>query len=206
MADNQYELKNVAVRLVSQPSFLSDEKIETPQAAVRVLAKEFADYDREVLSVVNLNVKGKPINASIVSMGILDGSLAHPREILKTSILSNAAQILLLHNHPSNELTPSRYDIAITDRMQKACELIGIPLADHIIIGRDNYLSYRQNEILPLDKVTYAERIEDIQFSASKVAENGKTSILEKMKEKQKTVEGNNREKSVRTKEMQSAL
>ena len=206
MADNQYELKNVAVRLVSQPSFLSDEKIETPQAAVRVLAKEFADYDREVLSVVNLNVKGKPINASIVSMGILDGSLAHPREILKTSILSNAAQILLLHNHPSNELTPSRYDIAITDRMQKACELIGIPLADHIIIGRDNYLSYRQNEILPLDKVTYAERIEDIQFSASKVAENGKTSILEKMKEKQKTVEGNNREKSVRKKEMQSAL
>lgn len=206
MADNQYELKNVAVRLVSQPSFLSDEKIETPQAAVRVLAKEFADYDREVLSVVNLNVKGKPINASIVSMGILDGSLSHPREILKTSILSNAAQILLLHNHPSNELTPSRYDIAITDRMQKACELIGIPLADHIIIGRDNYFSFRQNEILPLDKVTYAERIEDIQFSASKVAENGKTSILEKMKEKQKTVEGNNREKSVRTKEMQSAL
>lgn len=135
MADNQYELKNVAVRLVSQPSFLSDEKIETPQAAVRVLAKEFADYDREVLSVVNLNVKGKPINASIVSMGILDGSLAHPREILKTSILSNAAQILLLHNHPSNELTPSRYDIAITDRMQKACELIGIPLADHIIMA-----------------------------------------------------------------------
>ena len=206
MADNQYELKNVAVRLVSQPSFLSDEKIETPQAAVRVLAKEFADYDREVLSVVNLNVKGKPINASIVSMGILDGSLAHPREILKTSILSNAAQILLLHNHPSNELTPSRDDIAITDRMQKACELIGIPLADHIIIGRDNYFSFRQNEILPLDKVTYAERIEDIQFSASKVAENGKTSILEKMKEKQKTVEGNNREKSVRKKEMQSAL
>ena len=206
MADNQYELKNVAVRLVSQPSFLSDEKIETPQVAERVLAKEFADYDREVLSVVNLNVKGKPINASIVSMGILDGSLAHPREILKTSILSNAAQILLLHNHPSNELTPSRYDIAITDRMQKACELIGIPLADHIIIGRDNYFSFRQNEILPLDKVTYAERIEDIQFSASKVAENGKTSILEKMKEKQKTVEGNNREKSVRKKEMQSAL
>lgn len=206
MADNQYELKNVAVRLVSQPAFLSDEKIETPQAAVRVLAKEFADYDREVLSVVNLNVKGKPINASIVSMGILDGSLAHPREILKTSILSNAAQILLLHNHPSNELTPSRYDIAITDRMQKACELIGIPLADHIIIGRDNYFSFRQNEILPLDKVTYAERIEDIQFSASKVAENGKISILEKMKEKQKTVEGNNREKSVRIKEMQSAL
>lgn len=206
MADNQYELKNVAVRLVSQPSFLSDEKIETPQAAVRVLAKEFADYDREVLIVVNLNVKGKPINASIVSMGILDGSLAHPREILKTSILCNAAQILLLHNHPSNELTPSRYDIAITDRMQKACELIGIPLADHIIIGRDNYFSFRQNEILPLDKVTYAERIEDIQFSASKVAENGKTSIQEKMKEKQKTVEGNNREQSVRKKEMQSAL
>ena len=75
-----------------------------------------------------------------------------------------------------------------------------------LIIGRDNYFSFRQNEILPLDKVTYAERIEDIQFSASKVAENGKTSILEKMKEKQKTVEGNNREKSVRTKEMQSAL
>ena len=206
MADNQYELKNVAVRLVSQPSFLSDEKIETPQAAVRVLAKEFADYDREVLSVVNLNVKGKPINASIVSMGILDGSLAHPREILKTAILSNAAQILILHNHPSNELKPSRYDIQITDRMQKACDLIGIALADHIILGRDNYFSFRQNEILPLDKVSYAERIEDIQFSNSKVAESGKTSILEKMKDKQKTVEINSREKGVRTKGVQSVL
>lgn len=140
------------------------------------------------------------------SMGILDGSLAHPREILKTAILSNAAQILILHNHPSNELKPSRYDIQITDRMQKACDLIGIPLADHIILGRDNYFSFRQNEILPLDKVSYAERIEDIQFANSKVAENGKTSILEKMKDKQKTVEINSREKGVRTKDVQSIL
>lgn len=94
MAKKENELKNVAVRLVEQPSFLSDEKVDSPQAAVRVLGKELKDYDREVLCVVNLNTKSRPINASIVSMGILDGALAHPREIMKIVILSNAAQIL----------------------------------------------------------------------------------------------------------------
>lgn len=177
MTKKENELKNVAVRLVEQPSFLSDEKIDCQEAAVRVLGKELKDYDREVLCVVNLNTKGRPINASIVSMGILDASLAHPREIMKTAILSNASQIILLHNHISGEVEPSRQDVALTDRMQKVCDLIGIPLADHVIVGDDKYFSFREKSILPMDAVRYSDSLDEINLGKSKVAEE-KSSVI----------------------------
>lgn len=188
MAKRENELKNVAVRLVEQPSFLSDEKVDSPQAAVRVLGKELKDYDREVLCVVNLNTKSRPINASIVSMGILDGSLAHPREIMKTAILSNAAQILLLHNHISGEVTPSRQDIALTDRMQKVCDMMGIPLADHVIVGDNQYFSFREKQILPMDMVRYSDNLADIKIG--KVAEE-KGSVVGRLQKLQSEVDKN---------------
>lgn len=188
MAKKENELKNVAVRLVEQPSFLSDEKVDSPQAAVRVLGKELKDYDREVLCVVNLNTKSRPINASIVSMGILDGALAHPREIMKTAILSNAAQILLLHNHISGEVTPSRQDIALTDRMQKVCEMMGIPLADHVIVGDNQYFSFREKEIFPMDAVRYSDNLDEIKIGKSKVAEE-KSSVIGRIQKLQSEID-----------------
>ena len=65
------------------------------------IQEELSDYDREAIVVLNLNVKGKLINASITSLGTLNSSIAHPREVFKTSILSNAASIILMHNHPN---------------------------------------------------------------------------------------------------------
>lgn len=186
MAKKENELKNVAVRLVEQPSFLSDEKVDSPQAAVRVLGKELKDYDREVLCVVNLNTKSRPINASIVSMGILDGSLAHPREIMKTAILSNASQILLLHNHISGEVTPSRQDIALTDRMQKVCDMMGIPLADHVIVGDNQYFSFREKQILPMDMNRYSDNLADIKIG--KIAEE-KSSVVGRIQKFQSEID-----------------
>lgn len=187
MAKKENELKNVAVRLVEQPSFLSDEKVDSPQAAVRVLGKELKDYDREVLCVVNLNTKSRPINASIVSMGILDGALAHPREIMKTAILSNAAQILLLHNHISGEVTPSRQDIALTDRMQKVCDMMGIPLADHVIVGENQYFSFREKSILPMEAVRYSDNLDAIKIGKGKVAEE-KSSVIGRIQKLQSEI------------------
>lgn len=187
MAKKENELKNVAVRLVEQPSFLSDEKVDSPQAAVRVLGKELKDYDREVLCVVNLNTKSRPINASIVSMGILDGALAHPREIMKTAILSNAAQILLLHNHISGEVTPSRQDIALTDRMQKVCDMMGIPLADHVIVGENQYFSFREKSILPMEAVRYSDNLDEIKIGKGKVAEE-KSSVIGRIQKLQSEI------------------
>lgn len=187
MAKKENELKNVAVRLVEQPSFLSDEKVDSPQAAVRVLGKELKDYDREVLCVVNMNTKNRPINASIVSMGILDGALAHPREIMKTAILSNAAQILLLHNHISGEVTPSRQDIALTDRMQKVCDMMGIPLADHVIVGENQYFSFREKSILPMEAVRYSDNLDEIKIGKVKVAEE-KSSVIGRIQKLQSEI------------------
>lgn len=197
MAKKENELKNVAVRLVEQPSFLSDEKVDNPQAAVRVLGKELKDYDREVLCVVNLNTKSRPINASIVSMGILDGSLAHPREIMKTAILSNAAQILLLHNHISGEVTPSRQDIALTDRMKKVCDMMGIPLADHVIVGDNQYFSFREKEILPMDAVRYSNSLDEIKIGNSKVAEE-KGSVIGRIQKLQSEIDKSANQQSVK--------
>ena len=197
MAKKKNELINVAVRLVEQPSFLSDEKVDSPQAAVRVLGKELKDYDREVLCVVNLNTKSRPINASIVSMGILDGSLAHPREIMKTAILSNAAQIILLHNHISGEVTPSRQDIALTDRMQKVCDMMGIPLADHVIVGDNQYFSFREKEILPMDAVRYSNSLDEIKIGNSKVAEE-KGSVIGRIQKLQSEIDKSTNQQSVK--------
>ena len=85
-----------------------------------------SDYDREAIVVLNLNVRGKPINASITSLGTLNSSIAHPREVFKTSILSNAASIILMHNHPSGDCTPSRDDIDMTERMYMCGQILGI--------------------------------------------------------------------------------
>lgn len=197
MTKIENELKNVAVRLVEQPSFLSDEKVDSPQAAVRVLGKELKDYDREVLCVVNLNTKSRPINASIVSMGILDGALAHPREIMKTAILSNAAQILLLHNHISGEVTPSRQDIALTDRMQKVCDMMGIPLADHVIVGENQYFSFREKSILPMEAVRYSDNLDEIKIGKGKVAEE-KSSVIGRIQKLQSEIGKNTDVESVK--------
>ena len=199
MAGNIKGLKNVAIRMVEQPAFLSDEKVDNPAAAVRVLANELKDYDREVLCMVNLTTKGRPINASIVSMGIIDGSLVHPREVMKAAVLSNAAQIIMLHNHPSGDVTPSKQDIAITDRMVQVCDLMGIPLADHIIVGNMTYFSFREKKMLDIQPKEYTTELQNIKFS-SKVAESKKDSVVGKVRklkdEVQKADAGTGRQKA----------
>ena len=175
MAGNTKGLKNVAIRMVAQPTFLSDEKVDSPAAAVRVLANELKDYDREVLCMVNLTTKGRPINASIVSM------------------------IIMLHNHPSGDVTPSKQDIAITDRMVQVCDLMGIPLADHIIVGDMTYFSFREKQMLTIKPVEYTTELQNIKFS-SKVAESKKDSVVGKVRklkdEVQKADAGTGRQKA----------
>ena len=81
--------------------------------------------DREVLCVINLKSDGTPINCNIVSIGAVNQSIAEPRELFEASILSNAAQMIIVHNHPSGSLEPSKIDIMLTDRMLKLTDLMG---------------------------------------------------------------------------------
>ena len=186
--DKPYKLPKVEIRMVktTQP-LLGAEPITSPEAAVRALADIVRDYDREIVACMTLSASMHPINISIISQGILNQSLIHPREVLKTAILSNANSIMLFHTHPSGSLNPSREDIAMTDQLQKACTLMNIPIMDHIIMGRGNqYYSFREKEILPMDKVVYATKLEDINL---KVAE--KLSVVKRLQEKKEVVAGN---------------
>lgn len=131
--------------MVRDAPLISEESIETPEDAIRLLGETFKDYDREVVGVVHLRNDNSPINMTIVSMGCLNQSIVHPREMMKAAFLSNASSILMFHNHPAGSLSPSKNDIAITNRMQQVCMMAGIPMLDHIILGKDNvYYSYKR--------------------------------------------------------------
>ncbi len=98
---------------------------------------------REQFITLHLDTKNRLLCIDLVSTGTMTGSLIHPREVFKTALLSSAASIIAVHNHPSGDPTPSRDDIAVTERLKKAGELIGIELLDHIIIG-DGYKSLKE--------------------------------------------------------------
>ena len=165
----RYGLEQVSIRMVRDAPLISEESIETPEDAIRLLGETFKDYDREVVGVVHLRNDNSPINMTIVSMGCLNQSIAHPREMMKAAFLSNASSILMFHNHPAGRLSLSKNDIAITNRMQQVCMMAGIPMLDHIILGKENYYySFREKGILPMEEVRYSTSLSDVDL---KVAE-----------------------------------
>lgn len=93
------ELEVVNIRLVKEPSLYSEQTLDSPQAVVELMAKELSQYDREVFCILNMKNNGQVINMNIVSMGALNEAQVHPREVMKSAILSNAACMMLLHNH-----------------------------------------------------------------------------------------------------------
>ena len=97
---------------------------------------------QEMMFVITLNTKNNIIDKHLVSMGTLSESLVHPREIFRPAISDSAKSIILAHNHPSGDITPSTQDNQITQRIKAAGELLGISLLDHIIIGNESYYSY----------------------------------------------------------------
>lgn len=141
---NPFKLDVVSVRLVKDAPLLSDHRIASPEDAVDVAGELMCDLDREVVCIINLKTDGTPINCHFASMGALDHAIVQPREMFKASILSNAAKIMVLHSHPSGNLSPSKEDCNMTDRLLRVADLLGIPIVDHIIVGGDNkeYFSF----------------------------------------------------------------
>lgn len=185
------KLDVVAIRLCKDRTLYSDTPITTPMDAIEVLGKEMCELDREVVCIVNLQSDGRPINCSIISMGALDQSLVHPREIFKSAILSNAAKMIMLHNHPSGSLQPSREDTLITDRMLRLCDCMGIPLVDHIIVGGRNkqYFSFNQGMLLDFEKNRYETDYHKLEFNHMSVAEMSAELHEKEEKEEQEAAE-----------------
>jgi len=136
----------IALRL-SQNDSAPKCKIDNPQSAYHLIKETLENEKREIFTVVMLDTKSHLITHQVVSIGTLSRSLIHPREVFYPAIRHKAASIILAHNHPSGDPTPSKQDVEVTKMLVDAGELMGIFVNDHLIIGQGSFISMRQNKI-----------------------------------------------------------
>lgn len=122
--------------------------ISRPQDVADMLVNEMKSLSQEVLKLLVLNTKNKIIKIKDVFKGTLNSSIVHPREIYSEAIKSGGASIIICHNHPSGDPTPSDEDINITLRIKECGNIIGINLLDHIIVGDKKYISLKEKGII----------------------------------------------------------
>ena len=135
-------------RRIQAEIFLPDEQFTSPGSAARYFIPQLKHQEQEICMVMLLNSQQKLITTREISRGSLTKSILHPREVFKTAIKASAASIILSHNHPSGETEPSENDLNLTRKMIEAGKLIGIPVLDHIIIGGNNYLSMKEENLI----------------------------------------------------------
>ena len=125
-------------------------KISSPDD-VKKFMSEMADFDRERIKILHLDTKNRVVGVETVAVGGLDSALVHPREVIKGSLLNNAAGIIFVHNHPSGLSQPSNEDDRITSRLRDAFNIMGIDVVDSIIVSKEGkgYYSYKEAGRLP---------------------------------------------------------
>ena len=128
----------VSVRLVKDMDYISERPLRNSDDVIQFLGEQLCNYNREVVAMINMSSAGNVINASILTMGTVNEALMPVAEAYKVALLSNASQMILLHNHPSGEVSPSKADVSVTRRFALAGHLVGVPLVDHVIVGRSS--------------------------------------------------------------------
>lgn len=128
----------VHIKLVTGERLDMDETKPYAAAAILAMADMMKNLDREYICVVNLNQRNRPLNYSIASIGDINHAISSPDSLFKTALLSNASRIIMLHNHPSGETSPSPEDVQSTRKMNMAGQIMKVPLMDHVIIGGEN--------------------------------------------------------------------
>lgn len=121
-------------------------KIISPQDVFKLMKSKLKDYSKEHFYIISLNSRNAII--SEISIGTLNASLVHPREVFAEAIRQRANSIILVHNHPSGDPTPSKDDIKITKKLKEAGKILGIEVLDHIIITRNSYLSFKNKNLI----------------------------------------------------------
>jgi len=122
----------------------ADKPLKCPQDVAALLMEEMRYLKKEHMKLVLLNVKCNLISVEEISVGSLNASIVHPREVFNPAIRKSSASIIMVHNHPSGDPSPSSEDVSITARIAEAGKLIGIELVDHIIIGDGKYISMKE--------------------------------------------------------------
>lgn len=122
--------------------------IKSPKDAADYVMVRLRDEMREHFLAMLLDTRHHVLALPVISVGNLNASVVHPREVFKQAILASAASVILLHNHPSGDPEPSREDIKVTANMMQAGQIIGIPVLDHIIIGDNRYISMKETGLI----------------------------------------------------------
>lgn len=122
--------------------------VDNARAAAGLMAAAVRSAKKEHFMILCLNARRQLVHDEMVSVGTLSASLVHPREVFSPAIVHGAAAVVALHNHPSGDPTPSAEDREVTRRLQKAGELLGIPLADHVVVCESAFFSFREHGIL----------------------------------------------------------
>lgn len=122
--------------------------IRTPADCLPVLEAELSELAYERFIALALSTKNHVIAVLPVSSGSLNASIVHPRELFQRAILANCASLIIAHNHPSGDATPSPEDVALTRKLVEAGELLDIPILDHIILGYGRYTSFKDKGLI----------------------------------------------------------
>ena len=132
---------------ISSKNYSKLEKINTPKEIHQIMVDNY-NLDKkaeEHIYMIAINKKSKPISFFEISHGSADASIVDVRGVMLKALLSNATNVFLVHNHPSKDITPSKEDVRTTTKVKEACQLVGLELVDHIIIGGSNYFSFRES-------------------------------------------------------------
>lgn len=130
------------------PEMDPTQKITSPEAVYSMFRKMFECETRELFTVLWLSSANKPIGYEIVSIGNLNSSIVHPREVFRSAIVSSCANIILIHNHPSGNPEPSNEDILITKKLIDVGKLVDINVFDHVVIAGNNYCSFVERRLI----------------------------------------------------------
>ena len=139
----------VKVELVRERHLMSEyNRITCSEDVAKLLSVYLAGADREHFVTLLLDTKHKVIGLNTASVGILDASIVHPREVFKPAILAGAQAVIVGHNHPSGDPTPSTNDLQVTKRLVEAGKIIGIDVLDHIVVGHESYVSFLERGLI----------------------------------------------------------
>ncbi len=141
------KVKSLEVREIEY-SYEKRPKISGMDDVVNAVKPMIADANKEFFLALYLNTKNGIIKQEVISVGSLNANIVHPREVFRTVCMVSASSIIVAHNHPSGDPTPSREDIEITKKLAEAGKMMGIELLDHVIIGHDRNYGFKESGML----------------------------------------------------------
>lgn len=153
--NGQYE--DAAFELLNEQSPLYDIHVGSPRDAFPVL-KKYGAKTKEHFVILLLNGAHSVIKEEVISIGLVNRTVVHPREIFRPAIIGNAVAIIMCHNHPSGSLDPSPEDVSITKRMKRSGDLLGISVIDHLIVSKNGFYSFTEHGLI--DPLSNDEAIE----------------------------------------------